>query len=42
MAGGAAAKAPKTTSPSPKSGTASAKATGKSDDDRVSQEDRAS
>ena len=29
MAGGAAAKAPKTTSPSPKSGTASAKATGK-------------
>ena len=30
MAGGAAAKAPKTTSASPKSGTASAKATGKS------------
>jgi hypothetical protein len=29
MAGGAAAKAPKPTSPSPKSGTASAKATGK-------------
>ena len=40
MAGGAAAKAPKTTSPSPKSGTASAKATGKpTEDDRVSQQD---
>ena len=42
MAGGAAAKAPKTTSASPKSGTATAKATGKSTTTRVSQNDRAS